>query len=164
MALLQPPQGDAAPRRGGQVSDQSEHGIWSRDPVLTSDWWRQARGGRHPRPHPRVRGRAPQEGLRREQSPVRAGPRTGEYFLQLHKYFLQLHKYFLQLYQYFLQLRKYFYENVISAESEHQLPCPHHPRAEGHGGEGGGADPAHQGAGLHRRGPHLQVGERVQCS
>ena len=139
-------------------------------PVLTSDWWRQARGGRHPRPHPRVRGRAPQEGLRREQSPVRAGPRTGEYFLQLHKYFLQLHKYilqlykyflqlykyflqlhkyFLQLYQYFLQLRKYFYENVISAESEHQLPCPHHPRAEGHGGEGGGADPAHQGAGLH---------------
>ena len=60
--------------------------------------------------------------------------------------------------------KKYFYENVISAESEYQLPCPHHPRAEGHGGEGGGADPAHQGAGLHRCGPHLQVGERVQCS
>ena len=77
VALLQPPQGDAAPRRGGQVSDQPEHGIWSRDPVLTSDWWRQARGRRHPRPHPRVRGRAPQEGFRREQSPVRAGPRTG---------------------------------------------------------------------------------------
>ena len=64
-------QREGAPQAAGESAGQWERGIWSRDPVLTSDWLQDDHAGRVLEQAGRQRGRAQQ-----------LGPETGEMLLQ----------------------------------------------------------------------------------